>query len=123
MYKRNLSFLVAVDKPEVHQSELYPDEGSSHNLTCMFTLPAGVSRNHLKIDWIRNGSVMTNSSRVMISDIMKTGAQESQKYAKTVTFQNVQSSTDNGTYNCTVNIIGFENFSTITVNGKHFFVI
>ena len=115
VYMITFIFLVAVDKPEVDQTEQYPGEGSSHNLTCTFRLPDGVSPDHLQIDWVKNGSVMTNSSRISISDIMKARAQN---YTKIATFQEVQS-TDSGNYNCTVKILSFVNFNTITVNGKH----
>ena len=60
---------------------------------------------------------MSNSSRVIVSDTIITGAQ-TVSLTKTVTFPQVQPM-DNGNYNCTVNIIGFMNFNVITVNGKY----
>ena len=65
----------------------------------------------VQIEWSRNESVMSNSSRLIVSDTTITGAQ-------TVTFPQVQPM-DNGNYNCTVNIIGFMNFNVIAVNGKY----
>lgn len=106
----------------MNQSVENPDEGNSHNLTCTFTLPSGVSQDLLRIEWSGHMSVSSsnNSSRVTISDLTSMGS--SRQYTKTVTFQQVQP-VDNGNYICTVTIMGFANSSdNITVNGKYVFV-
>ena len=107
--------LVPTIEPKVTQSVQNPNEGSSHNLTCTFELPLGVSSELLQMEWSGRRSLMSSNPRVIMSNVTSTVPQQ---YTKTVTFQQVQR-VNNGNYTCTVNITGFTtSFNIITVNGK-----
>ena len=106
--------LVVVYKPLINQTGNNPHEGNSHNLTCTYTLPDGVSPDLLEIEWSGHMSLTSTSSRVIIS----TSITELQEYTRTVTFTEIQQ-IDNGVYTCTLTITGFDSsFNTINVNGK-----
>ena len=99
----------------MNQSVENPNEGSPYTLTCTFTLPNGVSPDLLNIEWSGHRSVMSSDPRVIISNTTSVGMRQ---YAKTLTFQPVQS-VDNGNYTCVVNIAGFDTYSSvIMVNGE-----
>lgn len=105
--------------PEVNQTVQNPDEGSSHNLTCTFRLPIGVSPELLQIEWSGHRSLMPSNSRVIISDLTNTTVAQHVQYMKTVTFPQVQP-VDDGNYTCTVTITGFTTTrDVITVNGEN----
>ena len=107
-------FVVEANNPVVDQSEIHPNEGDAHNLTCTFSLPTGVSSDILSMTWSRNGSVASNSSRVTIYDTMN-----SNQFTKTMAIQPVQPA-DTGDYTCTVMIGDFVTVvNIITVNGKY----
>ena len=105
--------LVEISKPDLNQSAERPNAGSSHNLTCTFTLPFGVEEDLLRIEW--SGHPSLNDEEVITTNLTHVMGLQ---YAKTVTFEHIQV-TDNGSYNCTVSIVGFAVSSdVIVVNGK-----
>ena len=107
--------LVVVYKPLINQTVNNPHEGNSHDLTCTYTLPDGVSQDLLEIEWSGHMSLTSASSRVIIS----TSITEPQQYTRTVTFTEIQQM-DSGVYTCTITITGFDSsFDTINVNGKY----
>ena len=88
--------------------------GLAHKLECTFLVTDGVLPSHVSINWNSNASSLSQSSRIIVSNLTYNGS----LYKKTVTFLPLLNR-DKGEYTCYAEITGFNK----TVSSESLIVI